>query len=171
MQPLRLPHDASNEKAKEFQITDFGSPEEVLEQAKPFRYAASRQEADAILKMIAQQGPLTSKSGLTAHLTSKTIGKIVSSDALNKSFGVAAHYQAAVNLDRLFPIAIEPWQFELNPEKNNQGLKARRYLFAPMLYEENMVVVKFTVKEYLNPDNRNNLYSIEALDIILGQKK
>jgi hypothetical protein len=125
------------------QLSSFGSPDEVLGQAKPLRSATTRREASEILKMIAQQGPLTSKSGLTAHLTSKTIGKIVSSDALNKSFGVAAHYQAAVNLDRLFP----------------------------MEYEENIVIVKFTVKEYLNPDNRNNLYSIEALDIIPGQKK
>jgi hypothetical protein len=171
MQPARLPHDASNEKAKELQLSDFGHPDEVMGQVKPLRFAANRWEASKILKMIAQQGPLTSKSGLIAHLTSKTIGKIVSGDALNKSFGIEAHYQAAVNLDRLFPMAIEPWQFELNPEKNNQGLKARRYLFAPMRYNGDMVVVKFTVKEYLNPDNRNNLYSIEALDIILGQKK
>jgi hypothetical protein len=64
------------------------------------------------------------------------------------------------------PAAIEPWQFELNSEKNNQGLKARRYLFASMLYEGNLVVVKFTVKEYLNPANGNNLYSIEALVIV-----
>jgi hypothetical protein len=166
MQQAKLPYDASNEKAKELQRSDFGLVDEVMEQATPLRFAANRREAREILKMIAQQGPLTSKSGLTAYVTSKTIGKMVSSDALNKSFGIAAHYQAAVNLDRLFPIAIEPWQFELNPEKNNQGLKARRYLFAPMRYEDALVIVKFTVKEYLNPDSRNNLYSIEALDIL-----
>jgi hypothetical protein len=171
MQSIKLPYDASNEKARELKITDFGPPDEVMEQAKLIRIAQNRDEATTILKMIAKKGSLTSKSGFSAQLTSKTIGKIVSSDALNKSFGVAAHYQAAANLDRLFPAAIEPWQFELNSEKNNQGLKARRYLFAPMLYEGNLVVVKFTVKEYLNPANGNNLYSIEALDIILKAKK
>jgi hypothetical protein len=171
MQQTKLPHDASNEKAIELKITDFGSLDKVLEQAKPLRCAENRWEAEAILKMIAKSGPLTSKSGLTAHLTSKTIGKIVSSDAFNKSFGITAHYQAAANLDSLFPAAIEPWQFELNPEKNNQGLKSRRYLFAPMQYKGAIVIVKFTVKEYLNPANRNNLYSIEALNIILKQKK
>jgi hypothetical protein len=35
---------------------------------------------------------------------------------------------------------------------------------------ENLVVVKFTVMECLNPMNGNNLYSIEALDIILRIK-
>jgi hypothetical protein len=168
MEQAKLPYDTSNEKAKELQLSDFGLLDEVMEQATPLRFATNRREASDILKMIAKQGPLTSKSGLTAHLTSKTIGKIISSDALNKSFDIATHYQAAVNLDYLFPMAIEPWQFEFNPEKNNQGLKARRYLFAPMRYEGAIVIVKFTVKEYLSPDNRNNLYSIEALDIILG---
>jgi hypothetical protein len=170
MRPAKLPYGTSNEKAQELKITDFGPPDEVMERAKPVRSARNRNEATTILKMIAEKGPLTSKSGLSARLTRKTIGKIVSSDALNKSLGVIANYQVAANLDRLFPAAIEPWQFELNPEKNNQGLKARRYLFAPMLYEENLVVVKFTVKEYLNPMNGNNLYSIEALDIILRTK-
>ena len=64
----------------------------------------------------------------------------------------------------MFPNAIEPWSFELNPAKNNDGLKARHYLYAPMSFHEKILVVKFTVKEYINPDIENKMYSIEAID-------
>jgi hypothetical protein len=82
-------------------------------------------------------------------------------------FSAEAHYLAAANVDKYFSNAIEPWFFELNPNKNNEGLKARRYLFAPMEYQGRIVIIKFTVKEYHGAENK--LYSIEALDII--QKK
>ena len=95
------------------------------------------------------------------------MGKLVSSVAVHSSFAPEAHYQAAANVDKYFSNAIEPWLFGLNPNKNNEGLKARRYLFAPMEYQGRIVIIKFTVKEYHRAENK--LYSIEALDII--QKK
>jgi SOS response regulatory protein OraA/RecX len=159
--------DTSNEKAKELNISNFGSPDEVRKQAKPLRAANDRRQAEAILKEIMKKGPLASKSGIIARLTSKTIGKMVSSNALNKSCDKGVHYLALANLDRLFSQAIEPWQFMVNPEKNNQGLKARHYLYAPFERNKNMTIVKFTVKEYSRPDLTNTLYSIEALELIL----
>ncbi|MDR3337865.1 MAG: hypothetical protein LBT16_11760 [Treponema sp.] len=54
MQAAKLPHDASNKKAQELQLSDFGPSDEVLEQAKPLRFAANRREASEILKMIAR---------------------------------------------------------------------------------------------------------------------
>jgi hypothetical protein len=95
------------------------------------------------------------------------VGKLVSSVSVHSSFSPEAHYLAAANTDKYFSNAIEPWLFELNPNKNNEGLKARRYLFAPMEYRGRIVIIKFTVKEYHGAENK--LYSIEALDII--QKK
>jgi hypothetical protein len=59
---------------------------------------------------------------------------------------------------------IEPWKFELNPAKNNDGLKERHYLYAPLEYEGYFVIVKITVKEYINECLENNLYSIEVID-------
>jgi hypothetical protein len=67
----------------------------------------------------------------------------------------------------LYSNAIEPWEFELNPHKNNTGLKTRRYLYAPMEYNEKITVVKITVKEYADTDLQNKLYSIEAVDVDL----
>jgi hypothetical protein len=92
---------------------------------------------------------------------------MVSSDALNKSHDKKAHYMALANLDRLFSHAIEPWQFLLNPDKNNQGLKARHYLYAPFEYNSSVIIVKFTVKEYTQPGLINTVYSLEALYIVL----
>jgi len=68
----------------------------------------------------------------------------------------------------LFANAVESWEFELNPNKENAGLKARRYLYAPMRYEGKIVAAKITVKEYTDADLRNKLYSIEAIDVDLG---
>jgi hypothetical protein len=91
------------------------------------------------------------------------VGKLVSSTAVHASFNPVAHYLAAANIDKFFSNAIEPWLFELNPGKNNEGLFARRYLFAPMEYRGHIVIVKITVKQYKEVENK--LYSIEALDI------
>jgi hypothetical protein len=100
-------------------------------------------------------------------LVNDSIGKIVSQDAVNISCDQAAHYHAVANIDKFFSNAIEPWKFELNPTKNNQGLKARRYLYAPMEYEGRIIPVKFTVKEYDDPKLSKKLYSIEAIDVEL----
>jgi len=161
------PWEAVPERANELRADCWGTPEEVAAMSAPIRSARDRRAAMAILKEIAEHGPFTSKSGLTARLQRRSVGKLVSSVAVHSSFSVEAHYLAAANIDKFFPNAIEPWLFELNPNKNNEGLKARRYLFAPMEYQGRIAIIKFTVKEYHKADNK--LYSIEALDII--QKK
>ena len=74
---------------------------------------------------------------------------------------------AAANIDKLFSNAIEPWEFELNPNKDNTGLKARRYLYAPLEYGGKITVVKITVKEYTDADLQNKLYSIGAVNVDL----
>jgi hypothetical protein len=162
------PWDTSRAKASELRLEQWGTPEEVAMMAAPIRKADSRREAETILRDIIRHSPFTSRSGLTARIPSRSIGKIVSSEAVNASFCQAAHYQAAVNMDKFFLNAIEPWFFELNPHKVNTGLKARRYLYAPMKYGRKIVVVKITVKEYLDAELQNNIYSIEALDVDLG---
>ena len=120
------------------------------------------------LKEIAPNSPFTSLSGLSAWLSRRSLGKIVSHAAVVSSFSPEAHYLAAANIDRLYSNAIEPWEFELNPNKDNTGLKARRYLYAPMEYGGKTSVVRFTVKEYdENTNLENKLYSIEAVNVEL----
>ena len=134
----------------------FGGWEVINEISKPIRSSENRKDAKEILQRIALSGPLTNKSGITARLPGSTICKIVSRDAVNKPCSKAAHYQAIANADKLFLNAIEPWKFALNPNKNNQGLLSIRYLCAPLEYEGKIISVKFTVKEYQNPDLEKN---------------
>ncbi|GHV80186.1 hypothetical protein AGMMS49944_19770 [Spirochaetia bacterium] len=162
------PWDSSSEKAKELKIADFGSPEEVREMAKMPRTAKNRQETTEILKEIAKKGPIASKTGIVATLSSDSIGKIVSSKALNNSYSQMVHFHVAANIDKLFLNAIEPWKFELNPNKNNTELGSRRYLYAPCEYEDRIFPVKITVKEYKDQNLGKRLYSVEAIDVDLA---
>lgn len=158
------PWDTVREKTNELRPDYWGTPEVVADIAMPIRKARNRREATAILKEIAKQSPFTSKSGLTARLPRRSVGKLVSSVAVHSSFSPEAHYLAAANIDKFFSNAIEPWLFELNPNKNNEGLKSRRYLFAPMEYQGQIAIIKITVKEYYAEENK--LYSIEAIDLL-----
>ncbi|GHV38100.1 hypothetical protein AGMMS49546_07800 [Spirochaetia bacterium] len=164
------PYDSSTEKAKELKMEDFGTPDEVREIAKSIRTASTRQRAAEILKEISEKGALTNKRGLMATLSSDSRGKIVSSKALRTSSGQQVHFMAVANLDKLFYNAIEPWDFEMNPNKNNMDLNARRYLFAPLESDEKIIVVKITIKEYIDESLRKRIYSVEAVDTDLWTK-
>ena len=162
----REPWDSSTEKAKTLTLADFGLPDEVKSAAKPLRNAETRQGAMVFLKeIVKKEGVMTSKAGVKGRISGKTAGKIVSNQAVNTSCSSEAHYLAVANVDSLFKKAIEPWKFELNPTKNNDGLKERHYLYAPLEHEGSIFFVKITVKEYINKQLENNLYSIEVIDI------
>jgi len=139
--------------------------------AKPIRMVQTRYEATIILKEIAAQGPLTNKDGLTVTLSSDSRGKIVSSKALETSHGQKAHFLAVANLDKLFSNSIEPWEYELNPNKSNEDLKSRRYLYAPLEFYGKIIPVKITVKEYKDESLGKRLYSIEAIDVEIKASK
>ena len=165
------PWDSSTEKAKNLKIEDFGALEEVREMAKMPRAANSKAETIVILKEIALKGKLTNKSGVFASLSGKSIEKIVNDPAIHQSFNVKAHWQAAANIDKLFSNAIEPWKYELNPNKNNENLMERRYFYAPMEYYGRIVPIKLTIKEYKQIGTEKRLYSVEAINIDLWVKK
>jgi hypothetical protein len=167
--------DSSAEKVKTLMFADFGPKDVVLEMAKPIRTAHTRQEAmEALENIISDNGAvgrsaveLLSKSGLPAFLRRSSIGKFVSG-VQGKEMPKDALWLAAANTDKLFGNAIEPWRFELSPAKNNDGLKERHILFAPMAYEGRIILIKFTVKEYLDPLVKVKLYSIEAINYDLN---
>ena len=162
--------DNSTEKAKSLKIENFGTEDEVIEMAKPIRTATNRQEAMEILKEITTNKSLTNKNGLIVTLSSDSRGKIVSSKALNTSYTQKVHFLAVANIDKLFYNSIEPWEFEFNPYKSNDELKARRYLYAPLEYDNMIFPVKITVKEFKDQNLGNRLYSIEVIDIEIKNK-
>ena len=159
--------DSSRKKAQELRLEQRGTLEEVMEMATPLRQADNRRAAMDCLKEIVIKSPFTSRSGLPAKLAKRSLGKLVSHAAVVSSFCPEAHYNAAANIDKLYAYAIEPWLFELNPNKDNTGLKSRRYLFSPLEFGGKMTVVKITVKEYKGEDLPNKLYSIEAIGVDL----
>jgi len=169
------PWYSSSEKARTLKIEDFGTPEEVRKMAKPIRYVKSRSEAEnALENIISSNGTvkrsaieLKSKSGISAFLRRSSIGKLVSG-IQEKGTPKEALWQAAANIDKLFVNSIEPWRFELNPDKNNDGLKDRRILYAPMEYAERILPVKLTVKEFLDQTVNAKIYSIEAINFDLN---
>ena len=157
----------SNEKTKELRLEHWGSFKEVDVMAEPVRFANNRKTAMDCLIVITEKSPFRSRSGIIARLSKRSLGKIVSHAAVINSFCPEVHYLAAANIDKLFSNAIEPWEFELNPNKDNTGLKARRYLYAPLKYDGKIVIVKITVKEYADTDLQNKLYSIGTLNVDL----
>jgi len=54
--------------------------------------------------------------------------------------------------------------------KNNAELKARRYLYAPLEFDNKIIPVKITVKEYNDESLGKRLYSIEAIDVEMKTK-
>ena len=172
------PWGNSSEKAKELKLSDFGIPDEVREMAKPIRQAKSRLEAEKALENIISNNctvrrsavELKNKNGISAFLRRSSIGKLVSG-VQEKGIPKEAFWQAAANIDKLFANSIEPWKFELNPNKNNEGLKDRRILYAPMEYFKQVLPVKLTIKEFLDPLAAAKLYSIEVIDFNLDKTK
>ena len=146
--------------------------------AKPIRYVKNRLEAEKAIESIISSNDtvkrsaieLKNKSGFSAFLRRSSIGKLVSG-IQEKGVPKEALWQAAANIDRLFANSIEPWKFDLNPNKNNDGLKDRHILYAPMEYAKRILPVKLTVKEYLDPQVKLKLYSIEVIDSDLDKKK
>ena len=158
------PWDSSDGKAKELTIADFGMPEEVSEMARMPIEAKGYAHVRGILLEIAGK-PLQSKSGLTATITRNSIDKLLSGKSIEGSFEKQSHLTAAANLARLFSNAVEPWKFELNPEKTNAGIQAVRRLYAPMYFSGRIVPVKITVKEMKNPKDGNRIYTLRTIDV------
>ncbi|MDR3284837.1 MAG: methyltransferase domain-containing protein [Treponema sp.] len=165
--------DTSTEKATELREEYFGTPEELREKARPERQARNKEEADSILKEIAKNGLLhnAANPALVVTLSNTSIRKILDDKAVKKSFSEGAHFLGAANIDKLFLNAIEPWQFRLDPRKENRDIQSRKFLYSPLLFEEKIVPVKLTVKQYKTEANGIRLYSIEAIDIDLGKKR
>jgi uncharacterized protein YkuJ len=176
-EPQHFPADLKTKKARELKASDWGDPEEIMEMAKTPRTVKNRYEAQQALEnIISGNGrfqrtavPLKSKSGLTAYLRRSSIGKLVSGKQ-EKEMPAAALWTAAANIDKLYANAIEPWRFAFNEEKENDKLKARRILYAPMEFHERIIPVMFTVKEYHNEETDRKLYALEAIDFDIVKK-
>jgi hypothetical protein len=105
------------------------------------------------------------QSHLIATISNNNIREILSGRAVRASINLKSHLLAVANTDKLFQNAIEPWKFELNPQKHNENIQDIRRLYAPLEYDNRIVPVKFTVKEMLNPIEGKRIYSIETINV------
>jgi len=167
--PGAYPWDSSDDLARTLKTEDFGPIEKVRDMAYMPRQPESYAHARKILTSLIGH-TLVSNSGLQATLSKNSIDEILSGTSKDASYNLKAHLLAAGNIDKLYIHAIEPWNFEMNPNKNNSNLLSVHRLFAPMEYEEQIVVVKITVKEMKNPKDGNRIYTIKALDVLLNKK-
>ena len=161
------PWDSSSEKAKELEISDFGTLEEVRQMAKMPLIVYSFTETHEVLEGIVDK-VLTSKSGLSATISKNSIDEILSGEASKKSFDLKVHLKAAANIEKLYSNAIEKWEFKLDPNKKNASLQDRKYLYSPMEHDGKIIPVKLTVKVFKNDKDGKRLYSLEAINAGLG---
>jgi len=162
------PWDSSDDLARTLQSADFGLPDQVRVMAHMDRQPKTYDQAREILFSLAGH-PMVSRSGLHATLSKNSIEEILSGTSKDASYDLKAHLLAAGNIDKLYINAIEPWDFEMNPNKNNNNLVSVHRLFAPMEYEKQIVIVKITVKEMKNPNDGNRIYTIKTLDVFLKE--
>jgi len=162
--------DSSDQKAHELDLSAFGTLEEAYNKAEMPRKAHNFSEANKILESLINK-PLTNPYGLTAVISKNSAKEILSGKAVKNSFEKEAHLLASVNVDKLFSNAIEPWNFDLDPEKSNISLKAIRRIYAPMQYNGRIVIVKLTVKEMKNTNEGNRLYSLKAINVEVEKNK
>lgn len=132
---------------------------EAAENAKISDVAKSFNDLRAILKKLVGK-EMSSKDGIKATLSGRSIDKICSGKSFEKSVSRIAHFAAAENIEHLFENSIE-----LTSEPGNKsGVKAMHRLYAPFFFEGQTLVAKISVKEFSNSEE-NRIYTVEAIDV------
>jgi len=162
--------NSSDKAAEKLKISDFGNIDQIKDMAKMENKIDTYNQAREFLSSLVGQ-QLISRSGLRAVISKKSIEKILSTKSVDNSYNYKVHLLAAGNIDKLYSNAIEPWIFEMNPNRNNDSLLSIHRLFAPIEFDEQIAIVKITVKRMKNPKDGNRIYTIKALDVFLEIKK
>ncbi|MEN3943013.1 DUF6883 domain-containing protein [Prosthecobacter sp. SYSU 5D2] len=102
--------------------------------------------------------PMTTADGLTANISNQTAAKMVSSSAVRKSADIDTHLAAIENIEVLFQTGKIT---ESKPDRDNDpNIKAVHRVHSQMGPYD----VKFTVKELVQMEQGNRIYSIEAIE-------
>jgi len=157
----KFPYDSSNEMAKTLKAEDWGSLDEVIKMSIMMRKANSKKEAKTILFELRNKGYLknSQNSKIKPTLSRQAIKKLSNGDLT-----------IAVNIDQLFKHAIKPWEFELNPDKDNSDIEDRYYMFAPINKNGKLFPVKITILKHNDDEKGTRLYSGEIIEYELDKK-
>jgi len=158
----RLPYDSSNKMAKTLKVEDWGTVEEVTKMSEMLREAKTKKEAKAILFELRNKGYLENNKNpdLKPTLSRQAIKKLSNGDLT-----------IAANIDQLFKNAIKPWEFELNPDKDNSDIEDRDYMYSPINKNGKLSPVKITVLKHNDKEKGTRVYSGELVDHDLEDKK
>lgn len=138
----------------------------VNQQNFHLREAATFDEARLAAKAF-QSRPLTNaETGMVAMVSRNTLDKMLNGKAVGKSETPELHALAVANLDYLFESAIDGWS---KPDRDgNENLSAIHRFFSVLPAKPGSRFVKITVKEFVDPEKGNRIYSVEAVE--LGDK-
>jgi hypothetical protein len=133
------------------------------------RSAKTVSEAQELIKPLVGKPITNKKLGITGTISGKSLGKLGSESATNKSVSPALHAKAVANIDVLFENA----EFDVihKDYKNDRNVENIHRLGSLMFDEasNDFVPVMITVKEF-NNNKGNRIYSVEAVDLVEKEK-
>ncbi|MDR3015180.1 MAG: hypothetical protein LBV56_07045 [Delftia acidovorans] len=131
-------------------------------QPPAMRRATTFAEARLAAKAFQGKQLTNGQTGLQAVVSRNSLDKMLSSKAVGKSSGAPAHSTAVASVDRLFEGAILGWSKE--DRDSNSNLASVHRFFAPMVFDGRQMLAKITVKETVDPNHSNPVYTVEAVD-------
>lgn len=135
----------------------FGSNESGLRQAETF--------AEARLAVQDFKGkPLTNrKTGMIATVSGKGLKKMLNESAVKKSENPVLHSFVVANIDKFFEQAIYGWQ---KPDRGSDpNIASIHRFFVGFRYGKESRLAKITVKEHVQKNQGNKIYTVEAIDL------
>lgn len=139
---------------------------ELADLAKSMRYARGSDQAMALRKEVVGKPPFENiESGIKATISGGTFGKMMSKSALDRSVSPAAHFQALVNLDKLFRLATLEETRKGNKLDDDIAIDAIHHFDVPMPFDGDVLKVRIMVKALRRTDQGNRIYLVQALEI------
>lgn len=128
----------------------------------PLREASTFTEARVAAQEFQGKALVNEATGLQANVSRNTLDKMLSRKAVEKSASAQAQSRAVANLDRLYQGAIFGWSKE--DRDGNTNVRAVHRFFVPMDMDGRVLMAKLTVKETVDANHANPLYTVEAVD-------
>ena len=133
-----------------------------IAQSTASRLAANFKEARTAVSEFQGKPLINLASGISATVSRNALDKMLSEKAVIKSTSPRTHVVAVANLDALFQRAELGWSKD--DREGDSNIKAVHRFFSPLIVDGRTQLVKMTVKETVNPDHSNPLYTVESVE-------
>jgi hypothetical protein len=136
--------------------------DESLSPLQANRKAKNFKEARISAKEFQGRELINKETGINAKVSRNTLDKMLSGKAAAKSENGATHSAAVANVDEIFKNAALGWSKKDN--SNDPNIAAIHRFFAPVEINNSVKMAKVTVKETVDSNLNNPLYSVEAVE-------